>query len=126
MRISKKAGLKFGTALGCLVLAAPVYAQETAAEQSGGVEEIVVTARGRDENLQEVPVAVSAFSAQSIEDRKIEGAADFLSATPNISINQSQSAGVSFITVRGVSQVRNGESPVAVVIDGVQQVTSRQ
>jgi iron complex outermembrane receptor protein len=126
MRISKKAALKFGTALGCLVLAAPVYAQETASDQSGGVEEIVVTARGRDENLQDVPVAVSAFSAQSIQDRKIEGAADFLSATPNISINQSQSSGVSFITVRGVSQVRNGESPVAVVIDGVQQVTSRQ
>lgn len=88
--------------------------------------DIVVTARGREERLQDVPVAVTAFSAQSIADRRIQGASDFLSATPNISINQSQSAGVSFITVRGVSQVRNGESPVAVVIDGVQQVTSRQ
>lgn len=118
-------GLLVGTAIGATAWSLPAYAQDS--EQDGmGVEEIVVTARGRDESLQDVPVAVSAFSSQAIEDRKIEGAADFLSATPNISINQSQSAGVSFITVRGVSQVRNGESPVAVVVDGVQQVTSRQ
>lgn len=73
-----------------------------------------------------MPLAVTAFSEKAIEDKKITGVSDFLSSTPNISINQSQSAGVSFLTVRGVSQVRNGESPVAVVIDGVQQVTSRQ
>ena len=127
MGFSFKAGLRFGTAIGCLMVSGQAWAQEAAdADKSGGLEEIVVIARGRDENLQDVPVAVTAFSAQSIADRKIEGAADFLSATPNISINQSQSAGVSFITVRGVSQVRNGESPMAVVIDGVQQVTSRQ
>ena len=127
MGISIKTGLRFGTALGCLAIATPGFAQDASqAEAVTGVEDIVVTARMRNENLQDVPLAVTAFSAQSIEDRKIEGAADFLSATPNISINQSQSAGLSFITVRGVSQVRNGESPVAVVVDGVQQVTSRQ
>lgn len=126
MGFSFKVGLTVGTALGCLMMSASALAQDAANEETGGVEEIVVTARMRNESLQEVPVAVTAFSAQSIEDRKIDGAADFLSATPNMSINQSQSAGSSFITVRGVSQVRNGESPVAVVIDGVQQVTSRQ
>jgi iron complex outermembrane recepter protein len=127
MKFSINAGLKLGAAIGALAVAHPALAQTAAGDKSeAGVEEIVVTARGRDENLQDVPLAVTAFSAQAIADRKIEGAADFLSATPNISINLSQSAGVSFITVRGVSQVRNGESPVAVVIDGVQQVTSRQ
>ena len=127
MGFSFKAGLKLGTAIGCLVISGHASAQDAAAtDKSGGVEEIVVTARGRNEKLQDAPVAVTAFSSQSIEDKRIQGASDFLSSTPNISINQSQSAGVSFITVRGVSQVRNGESPVAVVIDGVQQVTSRQ
>lgn len=126
MRNSIRTGLLLGTAMGATVIAAPAHAQDAAPQDGQGVNEIVVTARGRDETLQDVPIAVSAFSAQSIEDRKIEGAADFLSSTPNISINQSQSAGVSFLTIRGVSQVRNGESPVAVVIDGVQQVTSRQ
>ena len=124
-----KIALQLGTAIGCLAIATPVVAQEADGEEAqagGGLDVIVVTARKRDEDLQEVPLSVTAFSSQAIEDRNIEGASDFLSATPNISINQSQSAGVSFITVRGVSQVRNGESPVAVVVDGVQQVTSRQ
>ena len=119
-------GLLLGTAIGATVWSLPAFAQDSTAQSNAGVEEIVVTARGRDETLQNVPVAVTAFSAKTIEDRKITGVSDFLSSTPNISINQSQSAGVSFLTVRGVSQVRNGESPVAVVIDGVQQVTSRQ
>ena len=119
--------LAAGVAWAVLAIATvgPALAQD-APPPSEGVEDIIVTARMRNESLQQVPLAVTAFSEKSINDRKIEGVSDFLSATPNISINQSQSAGVSFITVRGVSQVRNGESPVAVVIDGVQQVTSRQ
>lgn len=123
---SIRIALLLGTALAATGTAMPAFAQEAAAQDNQGVDEIVVTARGRNEALQTVPIAVTAFSAQTIEDRKITGVSDFLSATPNISINQSSSAGVSFLTVRGVSQVRNGESPVAVVIDGVQQVTSRQ
>jgi iron complex outermembrane receptor protein len=126
MGISIRTVLLLGTAASAAAWALPAHAQDAAPQDGQGIEEIVVTARGRDEKLQDVPVAVSAFSAKAIEDRKIVGAADFLSATPNISINQSQSSGISFITVRGVSQVRNGESPVSVVIDGVQQVTSRQ
>lgn len=120
--------LEGGVAAMCLMAAWPALAQQDAATGSAaeGVEDIVVSARLRNERIQDIPLAVTAFSAQSIADRKIEGASDFLSSTPNVSINQSQSAGVSFITIRGVSQVRNGESPVAVVIDGVQQVTSRQ
>lgn len=51
---------------------------------------------------------------------------DFIAKTPNISITKTQGIGTSFITVRGISQVRNGESPVAVVVDGVQQITSKQ
>ena len=46
---------------------APVLAQDGAAM----IEEIVVTARRREENLQEVPIAVSAFSAADLENRNI-------------------------------------------------------
>ncbi len=82
-------------------------------------EEVVVTARKRDERLQDVPAAVSAFTELAIEDAGIERAADFLQLTPNVTFASSESVGVNFLTIRGVSQVRNGESPVAVVVDGV-------
>lgn len=92
---------------------APAWSQEPA------LEEVVVTARQRSESLQDVPVSVKAFTASEIEDAGISRAADFLQLTPNVTFASSESAGVNFMTIRGISQVRNGESPVAVVVDGV-------
>lgn len=43
-----------------------------------------------------------------------------------MTLANAQSAGVSFMTIRGISQVRNGEAPVAVVVDGVLQINNRQ
>ena len=91
----------------------------TTVAQAAQLEEVVVTARKRAETLQDVPVAVSAFTAKNIEDAGIENASDFLALTPNVTFVSSESAGVNFMTIRGLTQVRNGESPVAVVIDGV-------
>jgi iron complex outermembrane receptor protein len=96
------------------------------AADSSGIEEVVVTARMRSESLQSVPVSVSAFTEKNIRDAGIQRAADFIGLTPNVSIAESQQPGVNFITIRGISQVRNGESPVAVVVDGVLQSTTFQ
>lgn len=98
----------------CGIYQVPVVAAEPAL-----LEEVVVTARKRSERLQDVPVAVSAFTEATIEDAGINRAADFIALTPNVTFANSESAGVNFLTIRGLSQVRNGESPVAVVIDGV-------
>jgi iron complex outermembrane receptor protein len=86
---------------------------------SDTLEEIVVTARKRDESLHDVPVAVNAFSAADIESAGIERPQDFIALTPNITMVQTQNQGTSFITVRGISQARNSEPSVAVLIDGV-------
>jgi iron complex outermembrane receptor protein len=83
------------------------------------LEEIVVTARKRDESLHDVPVAVNAFSAAEIESAGIERPQDFVALTPNVTMVQTQNQGTSFITVRGISQARNSEPSVAVLIDGV-------
>lgn len=90
------------------------------------LEEIVVSARMRSESLQDVPLSETAFSAQAIEDARLNSAGDFLQLTPNVVLAVSQSAGISFMTIRGISQVRNGEPPVATVVDGVLQINSRQ
>ena len=88
--------------------------------------DIVVTARQRKESLQSVPISVSSFSEKNIRDAGIERPADFIGLTPNVSVAESQQPGLAFITIRGISQVRNGESPVAVVVDGVLQTISNE
>jgi len=90
------------------------------------LEEVVVTARKRDESLHDVPVAVNAFSAAEIESAGIVRPQDFVALTPNMTMVQTQNQGTSFITVRGISQARNSEPSVAVLIDGVAMANPSQ
>ncbi len=87
--------------------------------QTGELTEIVVTARKRDESLQNVPVTMDAFTAQTIKAAGIESPRDFVAMVPNMTIVEVQNVGNSFITVRGISQARNSEPSVAVLVDGV-------
>lgn len=93
---------------------------------NGGLEEIVVTARMRTEKLIDVPISASVFSATEIKDARINNPIDFVAQSPNVSLVLSQNAGTSFMTIRGISQVRNGEPPVATVVDGVELVNAAQ
>ena len=83
-------------------------------------ETITVTARRRDELSLDVPVAVNTFTADVIEAAGIDRPQDFIALTPNVSLVQTQNQGTSFVTVRGISQARNSEPSVAVLIVGVQ------
>ena len=85
----------------------------------GQLEEIIVTARMRAEAYDETPAAIKAFTAAEIESAGIEKPHDFIALTPSVTIVQTQNPGNSFITIRGVSQARNSDMPVAVVVDGV-------
>ncbi len=82
---------------------APVLAQEGAAV----IEEIVVTARRREENLQEVPIAVSAFSAEVLDNRNIENIRDLQMALPNVDIRGGGITGGTSgtFTIRGIPGV---------------------
>ncbi len=91
-----------------------------------GPENIVVTGRTRAEALQTAPVQVTVFNSKAITDDRIQDVSDFIALTPNVSVVEAQNAGTSFISIRGISQVRNGQSPVAIVVDGVQQTDPRQ
>ena len=99
-----------------------VYAQDG---ESASRDEIIVVGRGREENIQEVPLSVTAFTAESIRDARIDQVDDFFALTPGVTFANAQDSGTNFITIRGVSQVRNGEAPVAVVVDDVLQINSR-
>lgn len=97
-----------------------------AAEGASALEEIVVTARRIDESIQDAPFAVTAFTAQTIEEAGIKRIEDFVALTPNVTIATSQGIGTSFLSIRGLTQVRNGESPVATIVDGVLQFSGIQ
>lgn len=116
---------------GAIALAIPLLATaQTAspapAADTPAIETVVIRARGRDETQQSVPLSVKAFSSKAIEDAGIRTPGDFVALTPNLSLAESQSVGTSFMTIRGLAQVRNGEAPMAVVVDGVIQSDAKQ
>jgi iron complex outermembrane receptor protein len=102
-----------------LLSASAALAATDALAQAQTLEEIVVTARKRAETLEESPVSVRAFTQTEIESAGIETPHDFIGLTPNVTLVQTQNAGNSFINVRGISQARNSEMSVAVLVDGV-------
>ena len=89
-------------------------------EATGVLEEVIVTGRKREENLQDVPAAVVAISSETIERANISSARDITTRVPNVSIVESLSPTSTYIIVRGIASTRNSEPAVSMVVDGVQ------
>ncbi len=106
--------------------ALPALAQGNQQSGASALEEIIVTARRREETIQDAPYAVTAFSAQGVQDAGIKRVEDFVALTSNVTLATSQGIGTSFLRIRGLTQVRNGEAPVATIIDGVLQFSGIQ
>ncbi|MCP5383230.1 MAG: TonB-dependent receptor [Sphingomonadaceae bacterium] len=107
-----KATLLAGIA-GC-VLATPAFAQDNSGTDSQPAPrfnsgEIVVTAQRQSESLQEVPIAVSAFTAEALESQQIENASDLQLTLPNVSFTKSNFTSSSF-TIRGIGDLCVGVS----------------
>lgn len=120
MRVQKKTAAKCAILLLGATFLTPAQAQDKTQETAG--DDIVVTALRRNTNLQDVPAAITAFTSQSIENAGIERPGEFINLTSNVNLVETQNAGTSFVIIRGITQARNSEPSVAVVIDGVQQV----
>lgn len=80
----------------------PANAQTT---EAGALEEIVVTARKRTETLLEVPVAVTAFTADAIEAGGFENVADLAMLTPNLSYQSTYGRHFDRPVIRGMSNI---------------------
>ena len=80
---------------------------------------MVVTARKRNEASTDVPVTMSVFTREDITAAGIEKPGDFIARVPNMTLVETQNAGNAFVVVRGISQARNSEPSVAVLVDGV-------
>ncbi|TLY68545.1 MAG: TonB-dependent receptor, partial [Gammaproteobacteria bacterium] len=90
---------------GVVQFATPAWGQS----QATVLEEVLVTARKRDETIQNVPVTENVFTQQAIEAAGIESPRDFVAMVPNMTLVEVQNVGNSFITIRGISQARNSE-----------------
>ncbi len=119
--------LALGTALVSLQ-AAPAYAQDasvdaaaTAADEGDG--EIIVTARRREESLQDVPVAITAYSGDKLEKAGALDITAIADTTPNVTLEPSRGTNTTLTAfIRGVGQqdpVAGFESGVGIYLDDV-------
>jgi len=86
------------------------------------LEEIIVTATKRSASLQDVPVAVNAFSAETIQNAGINDAHDLANMTPSLSLTTSRDPFTSRMSIRGIGTSQNDpalEPSVGMFVDGV-------
>jgi len=106
------------TALMCTALFGPAWAQG----DNDGLEEIIITAQRRVETLQEVPIAVSAFSGDDLVARGISSFNDIENIIPSLEIEQAFGSGQPQIRLRGVGfddYVANNTPTVGIYVDEV-------
>ncbi|MEE4107954.1 MAG: TonB-dependent receptor, partial [Halieaceae bacterium] len=111
--------LRLSTAV---ALASAVYAGAASAQQSGMLEEVIVTAAKRQQTLQEVPVAVSVVTAESIEQAQVLDIKDLQTLVPSLRVTQLQGSAQTNFIIRGFGNGANNagiEPSVGVFIDGV-------
>ena len=77
----------------------PLAAEPT--PEAATVQDIIVTARRMQERIIDVPVAVSAFTAEQLDDRKIEGGSELLRVVPNVSFSKDNFTSYNF-SIRGI------------------------
>ena len=99
-----------------LSISAPVQA-ETGSEQSAqtAIEEVVVTARRKDESLSEVPIAISAMDSEQLQDKQVKTDSDLQVAVPGLTVRQTQGNNSLTYSIRGQTADTFSGSPSAVV-----------
>ena len=118
MKHGKTRLFALAAAHGASLFAVPTVLQ---AAETGQLEEIVVTARQREERIEDVPVSITAFTAAEIKSAGIERPQDFIALTPGVSQVQTAEAGDMQVSIRGINTGRDAETNFALVIDGVLQ-----
>ena len=97
------------TSFGILLLG---FSSAIVAQDSVGIEEVVVTAQRREQNLQDVPISISAFSADAVEAYMFNDVTDYVTRTPNISWKSDGSKSRRELSIRGVTNFLDVNSPL--------------
>lgn len=104
-----------------VAMATSLLSADVVLAQGGVLEEVVVTARKRTENLQDVPMAVSAFSGQQLQNFGIDELTDVARMTPNLVMNETSGlvGGAISVFMRGIGNDQGLEQGVGVYVDDV-------
>ncbi len=126
LRLSLLSG---ATALALVATAATAQDAATAVENSsGGLEEIIVTAQKRAENLQTVPIAVSAVTGETVERLQAVSLQGLQGAVPSIQIGSfSNTPNTAVFSIRGIGVIDPDPyagNTVSIVVDGIPQYFS--
>ena len=116
-------GLRFSLLAAPALMAAPLLVQAQTADQTSRLEEILVTAQKREQNIQDVPVSISALSADTIAANRIGTVNDLSGVTPNLTIRPGAGGGRNpQYSMRGIYTFGSGlgtDKGVSLYIDGV-------
>jgi iron complex outermembrane recepter protein len=117
--------------VGTALVATPVFAQTVppATEDTGGLEEIIVTAQKREQNLQNVPVSVTALSSEAIQNQRIVDFSDLTRAASSLTITQQTASPNNAIIMRGIGTFAFSigvEPSVSVIVDDMAVVQQAQ
>lgn len=125
--------LWFGATALTLICPAAAFGADSAAAGAENavatVGEVVVTAERRAEDVQKVPIAISAVTGPALQAQGVEGFQDLGTAVPSLRFGAGVTGGENVITMRGLGSQNTtpgGDSPVAYNVDGVylQQTTA--
>ena len=120
----KSIGRALQLSAACLALAVPslAFAQEAAQAEDASDGEIVVTAQGRSQLLSDVPVAISAVSAETLQNSGANDIRQLNQVAPSLLVSSTGSEANGSARIRGIGTVGDNpglESSVPVFIDGV-------
>jgi outer membrane receptor protein involved in Fe transport len=89
------------SAVTLLAVAVPAWAQEAGSDQEARLEEVIVTAQKREQRIQDVPIAISAFNEEALQAQRIEGGVDLVRAIPNVAFTKTNFNSYNF-QIRGL------------------------
>src|SRR5210317_522897 len=127
MNMTKRSHLYLAISSISLSLALGAGSANAQRQISGQLEEVVVTAQKREQNLQDVPISVSALDAAMIEKTFARDITDIAGMVPNLGIDPVLSNGTASISIRGMqlNDVEKSFDPaVAVYQDGIYLATT--
>lgn len=102
--------------------AGPAAAQTPPQESPTTIDDIIVTAQKREQNLQDVPIVVTTLSQETLEDAGVRDIKDLQILTPGLTVTSTSTEASTTARIRGVGTVGDNpglESSVGIVIDGV-------